>query len=202
MYPNVTTSTVYKSCFYQSRADGGNASPPINNFETAYLGAILGTSGASTFLIYTNGGTQNNIFGPTNTTNLTLRAYLNSATWTWTAPSSKKIKDEVKNNDELSIKHDLCEKLLKTKLNIYTHKTDNGSGRCKKNIEKCRKRKYIGPYIEDLLTDELFYHCIDHVQDLEERGLFDKQEEVNGYKMTHSIDMMGVTYQLINICRE
>ena len=57
MFPDVTTSTVYKSSFYQSRADGGNVSPPINNYETSYLGAILGTSGASTFFIYTNGGT-------------------------------------------------------------------------------------------------------------------------------------------------
>lgn len=162
MFPDVTTSTVYKSSFYQSRGDGGNGTPPVNDYQTSYLGVIMATSGASTYLMYTNGASQNNIFGIGNTTVLTLRMYLQSGTWGWVSSCSKEIKKEIKNNDELSIKHDLCEKMLKTKLNIYEPKDGCVSGRCKKNINR-RKPKIIGPYIEDLLTDELFYHCVHHV---------------------------------------
>lgn len=75
--------------------------------------------------------------------------YLSTA-WTWVSTSSKNVKKEIKNSNELNIKHDLCEKLLKTKLNIYEMKDGCINSRCKKAINK-RKAKYIGPYVEDLL---------------------------------------------------
>lgn len=84
--------------------------------------------------------------------------------------------------------------MLKTRLNIYEPKDGCVSGRCKKNINR-RKPKIIGPYIEDLLTDELFYHCIHHVQDMEEDGTIEKQEiNKEGYKMHHGIEINLVVF--------
>ena len=57
MFPDITTSTVYKSALYYSRNDGGNNTPPINDVNTCFVGFILGTSAANVFLMYTNGGT-------------------------------------------------------------------------------------------------------------------------------------------------
>lgn len=95
--------------------------------------------------------------------------YLSTTGWTWVTTSSKYVKKEIKNNSELTVKHNLCEKLLNTKLHIYEPIHGCINSRCKKGINR-RKAKIIGVYLEDLIFDELFYHCVEWTEDIEKDG--------------------------------